>query len=548
MAEPVQMSVNRVVDVAIVGAGLCGLALARVLTAQGLVVQVIEARERLGGRVLTQPCEATGLALDLGATWFWPETEPRITALVSELGLPSHAQHDPGDALWLTDPNREPERRMEAGGIHAGARCIQGGVGRLVEALAATLPQGCVRTGVALQALRDRGAFIELLPSTGHPLRARQVVLALPPRLVHEKIQFEPPLPAAVWEALAATPTWMSAQAKSVTTFSQPFWRQAGHSGNAFVRHAQAVLGEVFDGTSDETGAGALGGFVALNAAQRDSFKRGLPLLIASQLTQLYGPQAQDGQAFLQDWATEPWTCSATDHASPPETPINDPLLRQPLWAGRVFLGGSETAAHGAGHMEGALESADRLHHALCRPNASVRHATTLSAPADAGSTSMTSATAMASFAASVQALRSMAAQRYRQHLTRLLSTQQVELLTQRALLAAADQVYSATLAQLDSLLPTLKAASSEVINGRHALTSTLLAPFDGWNKGLLNAALEHNATSCALSNFPTEHQPDADTLHAITLDLAAAWREFALELNARLLVASGAAQRDYAA
>src|ERR1035437_6164767 len=132
MAEPVQMSVNRVVDVAIVGAGLCGLALARVLTAQGLVVQVIEARERLGGRVLTQPCEATGLALDLGATWFWPETEPRITALVSELGLASHAQHDPGDALWLTDPNREPERRMEAGVIHPGPRRIQGGAGRLV--------------------------------------------------------------------------------------------------------------------------------------------------------------------------------------------------------------------------------------------------------------------------------------------------------------------------------------------------------------------------------------------------------------------------------
>ena len=26
----------------------------------------------------------------------------------------------------------------------------------------------------------------------------------------------------------------------------------------------------------------------------------------------------------------------------------------------------------------------------------------------------------------------------------------------------------------------------------------------EGWNKGLLDAALKHNATSCALSNFPT--------------------------------------------
>lgn len=59
---------NRLVDVAIVGAGLCGLALARVLVAQGLAVQVIEARERLGGRVLTRQCESTGQVLDLGAT------------------------------------------------------------------------------------------------------------------------------------------------------------------------------------------------------------------------------------------------------------------------------------------------------------------------------------------------------------------------------------------------------------------------------------------------------------------------------------------------
>jgi len=103
-----------------------------------------------------------------------------------------------------------------------------------------------------------------------------------------------------------------------------------------------------------------------------------------------------------------------------------------------------------------------------------------------------------------------------------------------------AGQVYSETLARLDDLLPALDAASAEVANGRHALTAALLAPFEDWNKGLLDAALSFNGTSCALSSFPREHQPDAETLRAITLDLAAAWREFALELNTRLLVASG--------
>ncbi len=554
MAKPVQMPVARSVDVAIVGAGLCGLALARVLVARGLTVQVIEARERLGGRVFTRQCEVSGAAVDLGASWFWPETEPRITALLSELGLASYTQHDPGNVLWLTDPNREPARRMAPGGVRVGARCVKGGAARLVDALAASLPPGCVRMGVALRALRDKGAFIELLPNVGPGWRAQQVVLALPPRLVHETIQFEPPLPAAVWEVLAFTPTWMAAQAKSVSTFAQPFWRAAAQSGNAFVRHPQAVLSEVFDCSEVDAAepagctAGALGGFLALNAAQRANFKRGLPLLINSQLAQLFGPLAQDGHLTLQDWATEPWTCAATDRASVPEPPQNNPVLRQPLWAGRVFLGGSETAAHGAGHMEGALEAADRLAHALRRPNARVHPPAAplpmqTQAPHDGGCD--TRSTAMGNFAASVLALRGMTPQRYLLHLTRLLSSQQSEWLTQRALLAVADQVYSETLARLDPLLPALDAASAAVVNGRHALTAPLLAAFDGWNKGLLDAALSYNATSCAMSNFPREHPPDGDALRAITLDLAAAWREFALELNARLVLAAGAAEGD---
>ena len=70
------------------------------------------------------------------------------------------------------------------------------------------------------------------------------------------------------------------------------------------------------------------------------------------------------------------------------------------------------------------------------------------------------------------------------------------------------------------------------------ALTPALLKAFDGWNKALLDDALAHNGTSCALSNFPQDHRPDAELLRAITRDLAAAWREFALELNARLVAA----------
>jgi monoamine oxidase len=539
MKAPVPLPVAQTVDVAIVGAGLCGLALARVLTARGLRVQVLEARGRLGGRVLSAHCEATQQHLDLGPTWFWPETEPRIAALLAELGLPSMAQHDPGDALWLTDPNRAPERRLEAGGVHAGARRIVGGAARLVDALAADLPSDAVRVDAVVILLRDRGSHIEITTATGPTLRARQVVLALPPRLVHEHIQFQPGLPNTVLQALEDSPTWMAAQAKAGTSFTRTFWRAAGQSGNAFVRHPQAVLAEVFDCCADETSnpqAGALGGFVALNAAQRDQFRRSLPLLIDSQLAQLYGAQAQGGHLFLQDWATEQWTCSRTDRVHPPEPPQANPLLRQSLWGGHVFFGGSETAAHGVGHMEGALESADRIAHALERTQAQPRSASGLVKPTAACNTRTD---AIDAYSARVLSLRAQAPERYRQHLKRLLMAQQCELLTQLALLATVDQCYSEALSQLDPLLPGLDAANADVANGRHALSAALLTPFEGWNKGLLDTVISYNSSACALSNFPQEHRPDADSLRAITMDLAAAWREFAIELNTRLLTAS---------
>jgi monoamine oxidase len=521
MADVHVLRAPTVWDVVIVGAGLCGLALAHRLIGRGQRVLLLEARERLGGRVLTQTCEATGQPLDLGPSWFWPETEPHMVALLQSLGLESVPQHDPGDALWLVDPNRQPERRMEAGGVHAGAHRIAGGSASLVEALVAALPEGSVLTGSALIGLRDHGESVELLRTGGPSLRARRVVLALPPRLVQERVAFDPPLHEAVDQALKDTPTWMAAQAKAVVSFATPFWREAGHSGNAFVRHPQAVLGEVFDQSNGP--AGALGGFVALTAAQREHFRVGLPLLIESQLAQLYGIEAQSGRLALQDWALERWTCSDADRAEPHAWPQADPLLRRGHWSGRLWFGGTETATHGAGHMEGALASADRIAHALL-------------APASAVVQTSDPTSAIVGFSTGVQRLRALAGGRYRRQLVRLLSAQQHAQLTQRALLAAVDQTYSEALAMLDAFAPWSGPGHTE--QGRHALTPALLKAFDGWNKALLDDALAHNGTSCALSNFPQDHQPGAELLRAITRDLAAAWREFALELNARLVAA----------
>lgn len=72
-------------EVAIVGAGLAGLTAARELVAGGVDVAVLEARDRVGGRTVSEPI-GDGKIVELGGQWVGP-TQNRILALVRELGL-----------------------------------------------------------------------------------------------------------------------------------------------------------------------------------------------------------------------------------------------------------------------------------------------------------------------------------------------------------------------------------------------------------------------------------------------------------------------------
>lgn len=194
-------------------------------------------------------------------------------------------------------------------------------------------------------------------------MHVRRVVLALPPRVALSTVRFTPELPPQLAEALRTTPTWMATAAKAGYAYPRAFWREAGHTGNAWVTHAQAMLAELFDACSAEGGA-ALAGFSALGAAQRESFSRGREMLLESQVTQLFGPEAANPQLFWHDWATEPETCSPLDLAedgAQGHATHGDPLLARPLWDERLYFGGSETARHSAGYLEGALGAAARL-------------------------------------------------------------------------------------------------------------------------------------------------------------------------------------------
>ena len=87
LAKPVLGRAQPGLDVAIVGAGLSGLVAAAELAAAGRDVAVFEARDRVGGRTLSQKLERGGV-VDSGGEWVGPQHEA-VLNLAKTLEVPT---------------------------------------------------------------------------------------------------------------------------------------------------------------------------------------------------------------------------------------------------------------------------------------------------------------------------------------------------------------------------------------------------------------------------------------------------------------------------
>lgn len=84
-------------DVVVVGAGLAGLVAARSLSQNGVRPIVLEARSRVGGRLLNEEL-GDGKTVEVGGQWIGP-TQERIAALATELGVTTFPTYEEGRHL-----------------------------------------------------------------------------------------------------------------------------------------------------------------------------------------------------------------------------------------------------------------------------------------------------------------------------------------------------------------------------------------------------------------------------------------------------------------
>lgn len=331
-------------EVVVIGAGISGLSVADQLVRAGHDVTVLEARDRVGGRLLGSP-------LDLGASWFWPG-ENRVQALVRRLGIETFDQYRDGDAIIddLTGVQRYPGNPIDV----PAHRIVQG-TSTLAAALADQLPDGVIHLDQPVQRITDELTVF----TTTDEWRANHVVIALPPALAVHAIELPKSLPNELVDIASRTPVWMGDSVKVVACYSEPFWRTEGFAGAAMSR--RGPLAEIHDMSGPAGEPATLFGF-----ARAAWMHAGIETDIREQLTRMFGPRAGAPiELLIQDWSQEKWTAAPNTGRSPEYGLFGDPYYRQPTLDGRLHWSSTETAQAFAGHIEGALEAAERTSTAI---------------------------------------------------------------------------------------------------------------------------------------------------------------------------------------
>jgi monoamine oxidase len=335
------------VDVVVAGAGPGGLRSAQLLHATGRSVAVLEARERVGGRLLST--RAGDHRFDLGATWFWPH-EQRVAALVDELQLDVFDQHLDGDMMY--EPSTGPQR-ISGNQLDVRSGRFVDGAQSLAEALARQLPDGVVRLDEPVRSIRPVGDRVGVRTDRS-TWSAAHVILAVPPAAAVGGITIEH-LDDAVEAVAAATPVWMGETVKVVAHYPRAFWRDAGLAGSAF-SHVGPIR-EVHDMSGPGGAPAALFGF-AQPAPGSSAPDRAAVL---GQLSAVFGPEAAAPEAlWIHDWRLEPFTTPSNAVGLADYSTYGHRVFQQPSLAGRLHWASTETSSDAAGHIEGALCAAER--------------------------------------------------------------------------------------------------------------------------------------------------------------------------------------------
>lgn len=338
--------------VIIIGAGLCGLTTAYLLRKAGRDVMLIEARDRIGGRIYTLE-EEQSTPLEMGATWLG-EKHVHLLDLIKELKLEIFPQHLGGTAIYepistsppqlvKLPPNDEPSYR------------IKGGTTALINALRDHLDSDHIYLGEVVEAIQQQKDKRIAVVTQNTTFTADQLVITVPPYLWQSTIKFSPEVNEALVQTAKHTHTWMGESIKVGLRYGEPFWRKENTSGTIF--SSVGPIPEMYDHSDYKNEKFALVGF--MNGVYANTTREHRLQLILQQLEKYYGPQVKQYLSYEEGvWAQETFTYQPYSSSLLPHQNNGNELLRSEHWGTRLFFAGSETAPQFPGYMDGAVQSA----------------------------------------------------------------------------------------------------------------------------------------------------------------------------------------------
>ncbi|MER9415061.1 flavin monoamine oxidase family protein [Mesorhizobium sp. M0306] len=403
-------------DVAIVGAGFTGLSAARELNQAGIDVVVLEARDRVGGRVEAVQ-NGLGERIDSGGQ-FLCEDMPELMALVRARGktlVETHVagefvtqprmseaqagrtygtamrirermnaiapndpaitgltvaawldrQADPDDAkaafrsmiegLWCLAMERLPlwylidnDRRV-TNEVSELQYFVRETMHSLADDLARDLGDR-LRLNTAVEAIEDGPGGVRVVSPAG-AIEARAVLVAVPPMMA-SKLDFVPPLPAALERALGV---WRSgAVIKILVRYPKAFWRDRGLSGMVMWRDPHGIF--ACDASNDDSHP-ALVVFIGGPLARRwrDLGEAALRARVTSKLEEALGAEAAGfSDLSYRDWTDDRWSGGGYSDLIVDATATNaERIIR--AGAPPIHFASSELSLSFPGYVEGAI-------------------------------------------------------------------------------------------------------------------------------------------------------------------------------------------------
>jgi len=338
-------------DVIIIGAGLTGLTLARLLVDNGQNVLVLEARDRVGGRIHTHTT-SDGAEVEMGATWFFPHFN-NLHKSMKSMNLGLMEQYMKGYTLQEGSAGSTPRKFYEGGSSDMFR--IKGGTSNLVTTLYNKIGHDKVELSQIVKEIKKIDGGVEVVTKDSC-FTAKRLVTTIPPQLLAHTVQFNPPLPNEVKQVISNTHTWMGGSMKGAITYAKPFWKEAGNSG-ALYSYAGPFV-QMYDQTSTDGKRFALVGFMdeKISSLPYEERKK----KVTDQLVRVFGNEAREPIDYKDTyWADEEFTMPKNAGRLSAHKNNGHQVYRTPHLGGTVYIAGTETSNQAGGYMEGAINSAN---------------------------------------------------------------------------------------------------------------------------------------------------------------------------------------------